>query len=194
MSDPNNPNNNSNQNQDDANNQLQEGQNQEEQETSKKEVEPAQEVTEPKPEPKDKPKSKTKQDNLKYFKDLARKEATSKKELEERLAKIEADFENERLERKKTEVINQALAEGLNPEKKSIFEKFVLDKIINEEDLETAVKNTKAELPDFFKSQNKTSYFPSSSADGGENQISFPASISEALKNHEKYEKQFKTN
>lgn len=172
-----NPNNNPNQNQDVPNNQIQEGQIQEGQETPKEEVKPTQEETEPKPDTKPETKPKTKQDNLKYFKELARKEATSKKELEERLAKIESDFENEKLERKKTEVINQALANGLNPEKKSTFEKFVLDKIINEEDLENAIKNTKAELPDFFKSQNKTSYFPSSSADGSPTKVN-PAEMS----------------
>lgn len=180
-----NPNNNSNQNQDDTNNQLQ-GEGQKGQETTQEEITTLKEETTPKSEPKPEPKSKSKEDNLKYFKQLAEAEANSKKELAERLAKIEADFEKEKLERRKTEVINQALAEGLNPEKKATFEKFVLDKLINEEDLETAIKNTKAELPDFFKSQNKNPYFPGSSSDGSSNKDISQMSYSEYISTRKK--------
>ncbi len=162
--------NSNNQNQDDNQTQLQEevkGQ-----ETTQEIVESPEDTsqdTNPKPE----------NEALKKVREAEKRQAKKVKELEKKLAEMEnnkpdktvedkvkelkTQLENEKLERVKQSAINQALENGLNPQKKAIFEKYHLNHLVEAEDISEALANFKQELPELFTPGKNlaTASFPS---------------------------------
>jgi len=167
MKKPNNTNNKNVQQQDD-NNQGQEtqgqGQEQENQGQGQKEITP------------DPEKKSTKEDNLLIIKQKwqtakeelekykkAEKEAEQKKleekgEYQKLLKAKEEEIEKYKSTTKKQEAKSLALQNGLNPEKSAFFEKYILERLVNSEDLEASISELKTENPELFSTSKKGSF------------------------------------
>jgi len=165
-----NPNNSNNQNQDE----LQQGQEVQNQQEVKGQ-ENTQEVVESPGDTNSEPENEA----IRKVRQAEKRQAKKVKELEKKLAELEnnkpdktvedelkelkTQLENEKLERVKQSAINQALENGLNPQKKAIFEKYHLNHLVEKEDIKEALANFKQELPELFTPGKNlaTASFPS---------------------------------